>query len=706
MRVTLCRVLGAAFVALVFTAPPAGAVEVPNHPLVGAITGERIAEFEQFKGACGVAVDSKGDVYVADYYQNRVVVFNKKWEYLTQITAINPIEAGGAAPIDGPCDLVVDSTGQLYVNDYHRDVLRFTPSEYPPIHTEEKTTTYAPPTVIDANNPTGVAVDPASDRIYVNDRTHVAVYQPSGAPVMEGGEELRIGEGSLGDAYGVAISGFEGDAQHPATRGDVYVADAASGTVKIYDPVLDPDQPQMEIRGEGTQQGRFHLSDADLAVDPADGHLYVSDNLEPHFEEKPELVVDEFSPAGFYRGSVPDSFTNGVKSFLQAGEPTGLAITGDGELYVTSGNYENAAVFAFGPPAPVETQILTVAKAGNGEGTVTSIPAAISCGPVCEGELDLESIVVLKATPAPGSVFVGWSGCDEEPSPGRCAVEMGSGRSVTAEFAAAPSAATAPLGAAFHASALQTAQAPPIRTLRSREGQTITQKGNLRVALSGRLAPNALPRSGDAPVAVSLGGDISTTDGSELPQLRTLRIEFNRGGRLEYRGLPVCPLEQIRIASSDRALNACRAALVGSGSFEANIVLRGQDPYPTTGRLLIFNGRAGKKPVLYGHIYASKPFATSFVISFAIAHRAHGKFGTVLTASLPEALGDWGYVTAIEMRLFRRYRAGGEQRSYLSAGCPAPKGFPGAIFTLARASFSFAGGKTLSSSLSRDCRVR
>lgn len=685
----LCAVLAACALG----APGASGAE-PNHQLLGTITGERIGPFEQFKDACGVAVDPKGDVYVADYYQNRVVVFNAKEEYVTQITQINPLDAGGVAPIDGPCDLAVDSTGNLYVNDYHRDVVRFTPSAYPPV----KGTPYSASGAIDASESTGVAVDPKTDDVYVEDRTYVARYEapvaPGEAPVAE------IGLGNLLDAYSVAIS------RYPGTDGLIYVADAASGTVKVFDPSSpNPSIPQSEIRGEGTQEGRFYLTDTDLAVDPADGHLYVANNLEPHFEEKPEVVVDEFSAAGFYRGSVPDTFVNGSPSFLQAAEPTSLAIS-KGDLYVTSGNYENANVFIFGPPALAETKFLTVALAGAGDGSVISIPAGISCEPVCKAEITEGTNVVLKATPAPGSVLAGWSGCDETPSPNRCAVAMGADRAVTAEFEPAP--AFAPPGP----SAVSAARAPaalvsaaPMHPRRG-EGQTITQKGNLRVALSGQLAPSALPRTGVAPVAVSLAGEISTSDGSELPQLRTLQIEFNRGGRLEYRGLSVCPLEQIRIASSDRALSTCRQALVGSGSFRANIVLAGQDPYPTTGRLLIFNGRRGGKPVLYGHIYASKPFATSFVITFKITHRAHGRFGTVLTASLPEALGNWGYVTAIDMTLSRRYTAGGERRSYLSAGCPAPKGFPGAIFTLARSSFTFAGGKTLTSALTRDCRVR
>jgi hypothetical protein len=241
---------------------------------------------------------------------------------------------------------------------------------------------------------------------------------------------------------------------------------------------------------------------------------------------------------------------------------------------------------------------------------------------------------------------------------------------------------------------------------RTASASEVAQKGKLRVAVSGRLAPQRLPRRGLAPIAVSLGGQISTTDQSPLPQLRGLRIELNRHGRLEEEGLPVCPRRRIEVASTARALAACRGALVGQGDFHANIVLRDQPPYPSAGRLLVFNGREAGKPVLLGQIYAAKPFATSFVIVFEIHHQARGEFGTVLTASLPEALGNWGYVTAIDLKLSRRYAYRGRRRSYLSAGCPAPAGFPGALFNLARTSFAFAGGTKLTSTLTRSCRVR
>ncbi len=234
----------------------------------------------------------------------------------------------------------------------------------------------------------------------------------------------------------------------------------------------------------------------------------------------------------------------------------------------------------------------------------------------------------------------------------------------------------------------------------------VSQKDTVRVTVTGTLAPQALPRSGAAPVAVSVGGEIATTDQSAPPQLKSLRIEVNRNGRLDATGLPTCSYSSIQPASSARALSACRSSLVGQGRFSANIVLSGQDPYPTKGRLLVFNGRSHGKPVLLGQIYAPRPFATSFVFVFAIRHIAKGPYGTALEASLPRALGNWGYVTGIEMRLSRRYSYRGQRHSYISAGCPAPAGFTKVAFPLARTSFSFSGGVKLSSTLTRSCRVR
>jgi hypothetical protein len=120
---------------------------------------------------------------------------------------------------------------------------------------------------------------------------------------------------------------------------------------------------------------------------------------------------------------------------------------------------------------------------------------------------------------------------------------------------------------------------------------------------------------------------------------------------------------------------------------------------------LVFNAREKGKPVLYGHIYAPKPFATSFVIVFAIQKLGKGTYGTALKAPMPAAMDVWGRLTGLEMTLSKRYSYKGKQHGFISAGCPAPKGFTQVSFPLARTEFSFDGGKKLSSVLSSTCRV-
>jgi hypothetical protein len=234
-------------------------------------------------------------------------------------------------------------------------------------------------------------------------------------------------------------------------------------------------------------------------------------------------------------------------------------------------------------------------------------------------------------------------------------------------------------------------------------GAEIARKGTLQLTLTGELSPKTLPRSGDAPIAVTVGGKISTTDGTAPPQLKTLAIDLNRSGRIESKGLPLCPYSSIQPGSSSRALSACKAALVGKGTFKAEIVLAGQDPYPTGGRMLLFNGSEGGKNVLFGHIYAARPFATSFVIVFKIKNLGKGPFGTSLAATLPPSLLNWGNITGIEIKLQRTYSSGGDRHSYLSAGCPTPKGVPKATFPLTKTTFGFKDGRKLSQTLVRTC---
>ncbi|HVW45995.1 MAG TPA: hypothetical protein VHA76_02995 [Solirubrobacterales bacterium] len=232
----------------------------------------------------------------------------------------------------------------------------------------------------------------------------------------------------------------------------------------------------------------------------------------------------------------------------------------------------------------------------------------------------------------------------------------------------------------------------------------VIQSGDLRVSFLARFAPRSLPRERPAPITVEVGGKISTTDGSHPPPLRRLRIELNGAGRIDAAGLPTCGSSLLQSTDSAAALARCGPAKVGDGSFEAQLRFGGR-PLVVDGRALVFNATVDGRPGMLIHIYIGEPAQVTLVVPLRVARRS-GEFGTVLTARVPPLVGGLGSVTELRLRIGRRFEVRGARRSYLSAACAAPAGFPGAVFAFARGTFAFEGGRTLHTTLTRSCQVR
>jgi hypothetical protein len=233
----------------------------------------------------------------------------------------------------------------------------------------------------------------------------------------------------------------------------------------------------------------------------------------------------------------------------------------------------------------------------------------------------------------------------------------------------------------------------------------LTARGDLFVKFNGGIAPNALPRNVRAPIEVRIAGTIRTLSGARPPSVRRISVAIHRGGRLDARGLPVCERSEIEPSSSAEALARCGAALVGRGSYVGDIAFPEQTAFRSRGRILAFNGLVGGQRVIFAHVYGEKPVPITRIIVFRIRERA-GTYGTSLSGNLPAALIRWGYLQRISLNLHRTYTYRGQPRSYLSAACAAPAGFPGATFPFAHAAMTFADGRTLSSTLTRSCKVR
>jgi len=233
----------------------------------------------------------------------------------------------------------------------------------------------------------------------------------------------------------------------------------------------------------------------------------------------------------------------------------------------------------------------------------------------------------------------------------------------------------------------------------------VQQKDGLVVHFDAEFSPHSLPRQTPAPIQVTIKGAVATTDGSHPPPLKVLEIKLNRSGRIYTKGLPSCSPSRLQSTSTSEARSRCGSALVGKGRFRAEVQL-GVSPVDAAGEVLAFNGRVAGKPGLLLHFFGGAPVRFTLVVPLGIGHHRDREFGPVLRARIPKLANGFGSITQIELSLGRRWRFAGKPRSYLSAACSAPAGFPEVPFTFAEAKFRFEGHSEITSSLEKVCRVR
>jgi hypothetical protein len=228
--------------------------------------------------------------------------------------------------------------------------------------------------------------------------------------------------------------------------------------------------------------------------------------------------------------------------------------------------------------------------------------------------------------------------------------------------------------------------------------------GNLRVHFDADLAPSALPRDRLAPVSVRISGRVNTTDGTHPPPLRRLEIGINRHARISTTGLPACRAAVLQSTNTSTALERCGGALVGRGHFHTSFAF-GPTIVPTDGRVLVFNSRQAGHRALLLHLFGTVPVRATLILPVAIVRSGAGDFTTTLRATIPKLAGV-GAITAIDFKIGREYRFHGVRRSYLSASCAAPSGFPGTVFPFLRGKFAFADGRQVRTTLIGNCQVR
>jgi hypothetical protein len=228
---------------------------------------------------------------------------------------------------------------------------------------------------------------------------------------------------------------------------------------------------------------------------------------------------------------------------------------------------------------------------------------------------------------------------------------------------------------------------------------TVTYR-NLVLHAVGGFQPQRLPRKAFAPISFQGEVDFSTRNGVGRPvALTEAVIDFDRDGRLEVAGLATCAAAQIAALGTAEARAACGGAIVGEGLLEALVeAAPGAAPTLLKAPLTIFNGpeEAGHPSAVF-HANLGAPANQTFALTAPI-ERIRGRYRYRVTLHIPPIAGGLGSLTRIRVNIGRRFKAGGQPRSYVSAHCSDS-------ILQTRGRFTFADGTIIDGFVEKFCRA-
>lgn len=202
------------------------------------------------------------------------------------------------------------------------------------------------------------------------------------------------------------------------------------------------------------------------------------------------------------------------------------------------------------------------------------------------------------------------------------------------------------------------------------------EAGNIVASDHGRIWPDKLPRHEQAPATGQIHARFSTRDGSHLPAVKQLTIDFDRTLQVNAEGLPTCSAADLTARTTAVVKRVCADAIVGSGSGEVEIAFPEQAPIVAKSPLIAFNGGVhGGTTVVFVHSYINVPTPTAVVAEARITAIDQSHYGMHTVTRIPPIAGGAGSVTRVDMSFGRTFSFRGKQQSFLTASCPSGRYF-------------------------------
>ncbi|MBI4655414.1 MAG: Ig-like domain-containing protein [Elusimicrobia bacterium] len=214
---------------------------------------------DKFNKPTGVAVDSSGNLWVADRNNDRVLKFSSTGAYITTLNA----------QLNKPHGLAIDKSGNLFVADRNNnEIKKFNPDG-------QLLLTINTGLEIDFNKPQGAIAVDELNQVYITDRNNdrVLIYDSSGNFIRQFPAATSSTPQVEVPTYGVANQFNKPDGIFTNALAYVYVADSNNSRIQKFDPYGNT----VLVFNKGLNETENLNHPSGVAID-SEGNLFVVDS--------------------------------------------------------------------------------------------------------------------------------------------------------------------------------------------------------------------------------------------------------------------------------------------------------------------------------------------------------------------------------------------------------------------------------------------
>jgi sugar lactone lactonase YvrE len=333
-------------------------------PATSACGDGNSATSANLNGPSGVAVDAQGNIYIADSGDSRVRKVTASSGDISSVAGTGNLGGCTTSNLEEPTGVAVDSAGDVYIADYQADCIRELTSAG--LSTIVGSGSACTPSTSSCgnggsamsatlNNPFAVAVD-RSGNIYIGDTADNWVRAVGGNGIripasgyintIAGDGKLCSDDSTCGDgglAIDAAVNGFQAVVD---AMGNLYVAGTVGAKIRkvtvstgVIETIAgtgdDACTPSTDACGDGGPAIDAEFSASSVALD-SDGNLYIADYLANRIRKITATTGIITTVAG--TGTQGYSGDGGSATSAELNYPFGVALDAAGNIYVADGN--------------------------------------------------------------------------------------------------------------------------------------------------------------------------------------------------------------------------------------------------------------------------------------------------------------------------------------------------------------------------------